>query len=210
MAFFRPKRRKQAFKPLSVAKISARQLSGARCCYQMACGRRTLHQASVSVRMSRGEHRRKAFTLRHPHHRPSCYTYMYPNSVLYAVLLFGCYIVLLYLFTILLVYIVLILDCVGYFHRPKKPLTQSLYTHISECFLLARLRRRINKRYVSSLPCYRLLGSFHIAKSFRTRVAKTQITNFNERNPENLVLFRFQGEIPVPRALPWVRPCSLR
>ena len=45
---------------------------------------------------------------------------MYPNSVLYAVLLFGCYIVLLYLFTILLVYIVLILDCVGYFHRPQK------------------------------------------------------------------------------------------
>ena len=27
-----------------------------------------------------------------------------------------------YLFTFLLVYIVLILDCVGYFHRPKKPL----------------------------------------------------------------------------------------
>ena len=49
-----------------------------------------------------------------------------------------------YLFTILLVYIVLILDCVGYFHRPKKPLIQSRYTHISECFLLARLRRRIN------------------------------------------------------------------
>ena len=45
---------------------------------------------------------------------------MYPNSVLYAVLLFGCYIVLLYLFAILLVYIVLILDCVGCFHRPKK------------------------------------------------------------------------------------------
>ena len=72
---------------------------------------------------------------------------MYPNSVLYAVLLFGCYIVLLYLFTILLVYIVLILDCVGYFHRPKKPLIQSRYTHISECFLLARLRRRINVCY---------------------------------------------------------------
>ena len=55
---------------------------------------------------------------------------MYPNSVLYAVLLFGCYIVLLYLFTILLVYIVLILDCVGYFHRPKKPLIQSrLHTY---------------------------------------------------------------------------------
>ena len=49
-----------------------------------------------------------------------------------------------YLFTFLLVYIVLILDCVGYFHRPKKPLIQSRYTHISECFLLARLRRRIN------------------------------------------------------------------
>ena len=32
----------------------------------------------------------------------------------------------------------------GYFHRPKKPLIQSRYTHISECFLLARLRRRIN------------------------------------------------------------------
>ena len=60
-------------KLLSVAKISARQLSGAKCCYQMARGRRTLHQASVSVRMPRGEHRRKAFTLRHPHHRPSCY-----------------------------------------------------------------------------------------------------------------------------------------
>ena len=49
-----------------------------------------------------------------------------------------------YLFTFLLVYIVLILDCVGYFHRPKKPLIQSRYTHISEYFLLARLRRRIN------------------------------------------------------------------
>ena len=49
-----------------------------------------------------------------------------------------------YLFTFLLVYIVLILDCVGYFHRPKKPLIQSRYTLISECFLLARLRRRIN------------------------------------------------------------------
>ena len=34
-----------------------------------------------------------------------------------------------YLFTFLLVYIVLILDCVGYFHRPKKPLIQSRYTH---------------------------------------------------------------------------------
>ena len=44
-------------KLLSVAKISARQLSGARCCYQMTRGRCTLHQASVSVRMPRGEHR---------------------------------------------------------------------------------------------------------------------------------------------------------
>ena len=77
---------------------------------------------------------------------------MYSNSVLYAVLLFGCYIVLLYLFTILLVYIVLILDCVGYFHRPKKPLIQSRYTHISECFLLARLRRRIN--YIACASLY--------------------------------------------------------
>ena len=50
---------------------------------------------------------------------------MYPNSVLYAVLLFVCYIVLLYLFTIMLLYVILILDCVGYFHRPKKPLIQS-------------------------------------------------------------------------------------
>ena len=55
-----------------------------------------------------------------------------------------------YLFTFLLVYIVLILDCVGYFHRPKKPLIQSRYTHISECFLLARLRRRINKYMICS------------------------------------------------------------
>ena len=73
---------------------------------------------------------------------------MYPNSVLYAVLLFVCYIIILYLFTILLVYIVLIMECVGYFHRPppkKKTLIQSRNTHISECFLLARLRRRINK-----------------------------------------------------------------
>ena len=29
------------------------------------------------------------------------------------------------------------------FTAPKKPLIQSRYTHISECFLLARLRRRI-------------------------------------------------------------------
>ena len=72
---------------------------------------------------------------------------MYPNSVLYAVLLFVCYIVLLYLFTIMLLYVILILDCVGYFHRPKKPLIQSHYTHISECFLLARLRRRINSHF---------------------------------------------------------------
>ena len=57
-----------------------------------------------------------------------------------------------YLFTFLLVYIVLILDCVGYFHRPKKPLIQSRYTHISECFLLARLRRRINEGQPCQVP----------------------------------------------------------
>ena len=98
---------------------------------------------SVSVWTPRGEHRRKAFTLRHPHHRPSfyscirtvyCMLYRFSAGISYY-----CY-----LFTFLLVYIVLILDCVGYFHRPKKPLIQSRYTHISECFLLARLRRRIN------------------------------------------------------------------
>ena len=96
---------------------------------------------SVSVWTPRGEHRRKAFTLRHPHHRPSfyscirtvyCMLYRFSAGISYY-----CY-----LFTFLLVYIVLILDCVGYFHRPKKPLIQSRYTHISECFLLARLRRR--------------------------------------------------------------------
>ena len=92
---------------------------------------------SVSVWTPRGEHRRKAFTLRHPHHRPSfyscirtvyCMLYRFSAGISYY-----CY-----LFTFLLVYIVLILDCVGYFHRPKKPLIQSRYTHISECFLLAR------------------------------------------------------------------------
>ena len=91
---------------------------------------------------------------------------MYPNSVLYAVLLFGCYIVLLYLFTILLVYIVLILDCVGYFHRPKKPLIQSRYTHISECFLLARLRRRIKDNIkrptCTCMPLFSLLNKFTV------------------------------------------------
>ena len=98
---------------------------------------------SVSVWTPRGEHRRKAFTLRHPHHRPSFYTCIRTvYCMLYrlsAAISYYCY-----LFAILLVYIVLILDCVGYFHRPKKPLIQSRYTHISECFLLARLRRRIN------------------------------------------------------------------
>ena len=49
------------------------------------------------------------------------------------------------------IHIVLILDCVGYFHRPKKPLIQSRYTHISECFLLARLRRRINTVFCQQL-----------------------------------------------------------
>ena len=33
---------------------------------------------------------------------------------------------------------------VGYFHRPQKNRQYSPITHISECFLLARLRRRIN------------------------------------------------------------------
>ena len=98
---------------------------------------------SVSVWTPRDEHRRKAFTLRHPHHRPSFYSGIRTvYCMLYrfsAAISYYCY-----LFTFLLVYIVLILDCVGYFHRPKKPLIQSRYTHISECFLLARLRRRIN------------------------------------------------------------------
>ena len=97
---------------------------------------------SVSVWTPRGEHRRKAFTLHHPHHRPSFYSCIRTvYCMLYrfsAAISYYCY-----LFTFLLVYIVLILDCVGYFHRPKKPLIQSRYTHISECFLLARLRRRI-------------------------------------------------------------------
>ena len=34
-----------------------------------------------------------------------------------------------YLFTFLLVYIVLILDCVGYFHRPKKPESTTISNH---------------------------------------------------------------------------------
>ena len=43
----------------------------------------------------------------------------------------------------------------GYFHRPKKPLIQSRYTHISECFLLARLRRRTNGIILGGCSCYR-------------------------------------------------------
>ena len=60
---------------------------------------------------------------------PASFLYMYPNSVLYAVLLFVCYIVLLYLFTIMLLYVILILDCVGYFHRPKNRNTVPLHTY---------------------------------------------------------------------------------
>ena len=75
------------------------------------------------------------------------------------------YIVLLYLFTIMLLYVILILDCVGYFHRPKKPLIQSHYTHISECFLLARLRRRINNYILlfltTSLKSINISGKTH-------------------------------------------------
>ena len=115
-------------------------------------GVRASRALSVSVRMPRGELRRKAFTLRHPHHRPSFYTciltvycMLYCLCLVLFLFFFVCYIVLLYLFTIPLVYVVLILDCVGYFHRPQKMLIQSRYTHISECFLLARLRRRINE-----------------------------------------------------------------
>ena len=39
---------------------------------------------------------------------------------------------------------------------PKKPLIQSRYTHISECFLLARLRRRIKENSGSNnmMPNY--------------------------------------------------------
>ena len=140
MAFFSDQ--KGGNKLLSVAKISARQLSGARCCYQMTCGRRTLHQASVSVRMPRGEHRRKAFTLRHPHHRPS-FLLMYSDSVLYVVSLFGCYIVLL-----LSVHVSVGVYCTdsglcGLFSPPQKTAnTVPLHTY-QRMFLLARLRRRI-------------------------------------------------------------------
>ena len=139
---------------------------------------------SVSVWTPRGEHRRKAFTLRHPHHRPSfyscirtvyCMLYRFSAGISYY-----CY-----LFTFLLVYIVLILDCVGYFHRPKKPLIQSRYTHISECFLLARLRRRINAyvchtlmqkaRHITFCFSRTLPGVTHIAASATKRMSATTL-----------------------------------
>ena len=114
---------------------------------------------SVSVWTPRGEHRRKAFTLRHPHHRPSFYSCIRTvYCMLYrfsAAISYYCY-----LFTFLLVYIVLILDCVGYFHRPKKPLIQSRYTHISECFLLARLRRRIKDNLRQYICCRTRISTF--------------------------------------------------
>ena len=46
----------------------------------------------------------------------------------------------------------------------------------AEIFINSGQKGAKNKPYVSSLPCYRLLRSFHIAKSFRTHVAKAKIT----------------------------------
>ena len=139
MAFFRPKRRKQAFigrqnkRPSSAVLLpdAVARWRGRRALLQSPCGR---HEVNIAEK-------------RYPPPSPSpaVVFFMYSDSVLYAVSLFGCYIVLLLSVHVSVdLYIVLILDCVGYFHRPKKPLIQPRYTHISECFLLARLRRLIN------------------------------------------------------------------
>ena len=95
------------------------------------------------------------------------------------------------LFTILLVYIVLILDCVGYFHRPKKPLIQSRYTHISECFSLARLRWRIKDSCKKQIK--RLL---YIVRSI----------SFETFSPETLILLKSNWNFSRSRSsIPWIR-----
>ena len=52
-------------------------------------------------------------------------------------------------------------------------------------------------------------GNGVIENSFRTRLAKTKITQFNGRNTENVVLFRSQGEGPGPPG-PAPRPAVSR
>ena len=72
------------------------------------------------------------------------------------------------------------------------------------CIVVSRVRK--NKLYVSYLPCCRLHQSSHITKSFKQQTSKMQITQFNGRNPENIVFFRSQGgrppvEAPLPPPL---------
>ena len=139
MAFFRPKRRKQAF----IGRQNKRPSSAVLLPDAVARwrGRRALLQSPF------GRHEVNIAEKRLPsaiHITGRCFTHVFGQCIV-------CCIAFRLLYRIIVIcsrfcwcmYIVLILDCVGYFHRPKKPLIQSRYTHISECFLLARLRRRI-------------------------------------------------------------------